>query len=102
MSEYIETEFNPCTSCGHKRCSSCLLFRLAKEKVEQSAADVVKVKHGRWKDRAYLNDYIWAECSNCGFIEENIKVVKLGCSSTDFVGIKWHYCPKCGTKMDGE
>ena len=106
VKEYIERE----AVLRHKRKMSSADFGgefwdeavLCEEILKIPKADVVEVKHGRWKDRAYLNDYIWAECSNCGFIEENIKVVKLGCSSTDFVGVKWYYCPKCGAKMDSE
>ena len=43
------------------------------------SADVVEVRHGRWKGDFY-------ECSVCGF--------ELGWSST--------YCPHCGARMDGE
>ena len=63
--------------------------------------ELIPVKHGRWKNRAHLNDHLWAECSNCGFRQENYKVVKLGRSSDDYVGVRWHYCPNCGAKMDG-
>lgn len=66
------------------------------------AADVVEVVHGRWKNRAHLNDHLWAECSNCGFRQESYKVVELGRSSDDYVGVRWHYCPLCGARMDGE
>lgn len=52
-----------------------------------------------WRHRGAHNDYIWAECSNCGFREENWKVVKLGKSDTDYVEVKWNYCPKCGKEM---
>ena len=59
-----------------------------------------EVKEAYWKHRGAHNDYIWAECSNCGFREENWKVVKLGKSDTDYVDVKWSYCPKCGSIMD--
>lgn len=52
-----------------------------------------------WKNRAYRNDFIWAECSNCGFIVENYKAVKLGKSSSDYVGVKYKFCPICGKEM---
>lgn len=58
-----------------------------------------EVKEAYWQHRGAHNDYIWAECSNCGFREENWKVVKLGKSDTDYVDVKWSYCPKCGAKM---
>lgn len=42
--------------------------------------DVVKVKHGYWIEGKTLE-----KCSVCG---------KKGFSD-------WHYCPRCGAKMDG-
>lgn len=53
----------------------------------------------QWKTREHRNDYLWVECSNCGFIVENYNAVKLGISSTDVIGYKWHACPKCTAKM---
>lgn len=52
-----------------------------------------------WKTREARNDYLWVECSNCGFLVENYKAVKTGRSSTDIVEYKWHACPKCTAKM---
>lgn len=52
-----------------------------------------------WKTREARNDYLWVECSNCGFTVENYKAVELGRSSIDVVGYKWHACPKCAAKM---
>lgn len=52
-----------------------------------------------WKTREDKNDFLWVECSNCGFIVENYQAVNLGKSSTDIVGYKWHACPKCTAKM---
>lgn len=53
----------------------------------------------KWKHRAEHNDFIWAECSNCGFREETRKVVYKGCSDTEYVDVKWKYCPMCGKSM---
>lgn len=53
----------------------------------------------QWKTREAKNDYLWVECSNCGFWVENYKAVELGVSSTDVIGYKWHACPKCTAKM---
>lgn len=50
----------------------------------QPTADVVEVKHGRWKK---IQNY--ALCSNCKH------EVNWGCK--DFLS---PYCPKCGAKMD--
>ena len=56
-------------------------------------------KTAQWKTREAYNDYIWVECSNCGFRVENYKAVETGISSTDIVGYKWHACPKCTARM---
>lgn len=45
------------------------------------SADVAPVRHGRWEE--YGKTW-W--CSECGF--EN--------------GLRWDYCPCCGSKMDEE
>ena len=65
------------------------------------AADVAPVVHAHWKTREEYNDYLWVECSNCGFRVENYKAVKTGMSSTDIVGNKWNACPACCARMDG-
>lgn len=53
----------------------------------------------QWKTREAQNDYLWVECSNCGYRVENYKAVETGRSSTDIVGYRWHACPKCTAKM---
>lgn len=53
----------------------------------------------QWKTREAKNDYLWVECSNCGFKIENYKAVELGKSSIDVISYKWHACPKCTAKM---
>lgn len=52
-----------------------------------------------WKTREEYNDYIWVECSNCGFRVENYKAVKCGISDTDIVEYKWKACPVCMARM---
>ena len=61
--------------------------------------EAVPVVYGEWKSREQHNDYLWAECSNCGFRGENYRVVEIGTSSIDYIGTKYHFCPKCGAKM---
>ena len=52
-----------------------------------------------WLHRARYNDYIWCECSNCGFWVEHYKaVVTQGCD-TNFVDVKYKFCPICGKEM---
>ena len=53
----------------------------------------------KWKNRAQYNDYLWTECSNCGFRVENYKAVKMGKSSLEYIDCIWKYCPKCGSEM---
>lgn len=57
------------------------------------------LKKARWKNRTEYNDYLWAECSNCGFRIENYKAVVTGRSSTEYTKPIWKYCPKCGSEM---
>ena len=60
---------------------------------------LIYLKRAKWKNRAEHNDYLWAECSNCGFRVENYKAVKTGRSSTEYTNPIWKYCPKCGAEM---
>ena len=52
-----------------------------------------------WKSRANHNDFLWVECSNCGFRVENYKAVVCGKSSTDYVDVQYKFCPMCGKEM---
>lgn len=70
---------------------------------EQPTVDAVPVVHGEWKHRAEYNDFLHCECSNCGFTTENYRAIKTyGKSDTDYTSYSWHFCPKCGAKMDGK
>lgn len=55
-----------------------------KKPTDFPAADVVEVRHGRWKDIPFTARWI---CSNCDYISE-------------FASFK--YCPDCGSIMDLE
>lgn len=57
------------------------------------------MKKAKWKNRIEYKDYLWAECSNCGFRAENYKVVKTGRSSTEYIEAIWKFCPICGSEM---
>lgn len=52
-----------------------------------------------WRHRAKYNDYIWCECSNCGFRVENYKAVVMNKSDTDYKEVKYKFCPMCGKEM---
>lgn len=54
----------------------------------------------RWKHRGVHNDFIWAECSSCGFRVESLKAVKIGRTSTDYTGVIYKFCPICGKQME--
>ena len=54
-----------------------------------NSADVVPVKHGRWVPALHVGDCCY-RCSECQFLRDAY-LLDIG-----------NYCPKCGTKMDGE
>lgn len=51
------------------------------------AADVVKVRHGKWIFGQTMG-HSWMKCSEC-------------CVSQDGQTATFTYCPNCGAKMDG-
>ena len=52
------------------------------------AADVTKVRHGRWVEQEKYTFGTMYDCSICGDrILDN--------------GHAWNYCPNCGCRMDG-
>ena len=57
------------------------------------------MKKAKWKNRIEYKDYLWAECSNCGFRVENYKAVETGRSSVEYTDCIYKYCPICGAKM---
>jgi predicted nucleic-acid-binding Zn-ribbon protein len=58
-----------------------------------------ELKTAVWQNRAEHNDFLWAECSNCGFTIENYKAVKSTKSSTVYDEVIYKYCPMCGRRM---
>lgn len=73
--------------------------QVAGELVGLETIELEEPVYAQWKTRERHNDYLWVECSNCGFRVENYKAVETGISSTDVTGYKWHACPKCTAKM---
>lgn len=70
-------------------------------KMKAKYADLFsRVSTARWKNRAEHNDFLWAECSNCGFCIENYKAVKVSASSTKYEDVIYRFCPMCGKLME--
>lgn len=57
------------------------------------AADVVPVRHGRWRKAVGTSGIVRMSCTNCGFMRfpEN-----------DSREPMFAYCPRCGARMDGD
>lgn len=71
---------------------------------EQNDTVVIEVRsrckaEAKWKHRAEHNDFIWCECSNCGFRVEAYKAVVSEGRDTNYVAVKYNYCPICGKSM---
>lgn len=61
-----------------------------KEIANFSAADVAPVVHGVWEyEPQTINTYGMLKCSKCGWWTLDASV-----------GDAYHFCPKCGAKMD--
>ena len=65
---------------------------------EQPTADVEEVKHGKWREGAFLKvgglmKYPSVICSNCGITFCDI------INNHDYM---YRYCPNCGARMDGD
>ena len=61
--------------------------------------EVVIMKKAKWKNRSEYHDYLFTECSSCGFRVESYKAVKTGRSSAEYTDSIYKYCPICGAKM---
>ena len=60
------------------------------------SADVVEVKHGRWKEYGVNNDNTHnIACSICGH-----EIKSRGHANSVYTELKYRYCPYCGAKMD--
>ena len=94
MNRYIDSDafFNAINSLTYRGTTSYLDASIYNEAINDvadiltyfPAADVAKIKHGRWVDIPFTARWI---CSNCDYISE-------------FASFK--YCPDCGARMDLE
>ena len=73
---------------------------IQQEIYELPTVEAKPVVHGYWKHRAEHNDFLYCECSNCGYTTESYRAIKeYGISDTDYISYKWDFCPNCGCDM---
>ena len=103
MAEYIERETFlkdiedryclPCKEVGKDhngcKCRACWVDDMRGDVIDEPAADVAPVVHGRWIEKSAPAIKIYFECSHCGAQENK------------HTAIKGYYCWRCGAKMDG-
>jgi hypothetical protein len=87
--------------CPHYTFCGYVLYvgRCSKECFKQRDKELGTSKYAYWRHRGAHNDFLWCECSNCGFRVENYKAVVCGNSSNDYIDVKYKYCPICGKEM---
>lgn len=82
-----------CDKCNHsERCFYCDFDKALMLLEEADDADVVEVKHGKWKIKRDDYDCEYMMCSVCK--EEFYP------ADEDTVDTTPNYCPNCGAKMD--
>ena len=88
--EQIKSE--RCERCTNHRCALCDIDEVLILLEEADDADVVEVKHGKWKIKIDEYDCEYMMCSVCK--EEFYP------ADADTVDTTPNYCPNCGAKMD--
>lgn len=68
-------------------------------KIQPSEISSPQRKKAKWENHAQYNDYLWTQCSECGYRTEMYNAVETGRSDAEYVAVKWLYCPKCGSEM---
>jgi hypothetical protein len=87
-------------NCQHANCHHLLYTgKCLNECLKRYHAEVGAGNYAFWRHRGAHNDYLWAECSNCGFRVEAYKAVISEGSDTNYVGVKYKFCPMCGKEM---
>ena len=89
------------SSCPHYTFCAYLLYTgsCMKECFKRRDKELGASKHAFWRHRGANNDFLWVECSNCGFRVENYKAVEFDGSDTKFKDVKYKFCPICGKEM---
>lgn len=83
------------TFCAHVLyVGSCM-----KECLKRRDKELGAKNYAFWRHRGAHNDFLWVECSNCGFRVENYKAVVFDGSDTKFKDVKYKFCPMCGKEM---
>ena len=98
MPEYIKREkirLEVCSNCTRQIDLECQYEKPCGELIaaflNEDPADVAPVVHGEWMYEERENSLLfWIHCSVCGWK-----------SLDQSVSLAYHYCPNCGTKMDG-
>lgn len=57
------------------------------------------VERAFWEHMASQGDLSHAKCSNCGFTVETARAVETGWSTTEYVSVRYRFCPMCGRAM---
>ena len=87
-------------NCPHVECTHQLYTgKCLDECMKRYRAEMGTSNYAFWRHRGAHNDYIWVECSNCGFRVENYKAVVFDGSDTKFKDVKYKFCPICGKEM---
>lgn len=97
-----EIEKHYCAPCkgqdgdlGGDWCHSCVINSVLEKVREFPAADVMKVRHGKWIQPHWKNSNYCCSCSECGGEAMHADY------QWDKNGI-YPICPNCGAKMDKE
>ena len=53
-----------------------------------------------WEPVAEQGRQAQARCSACGFLVEASRAVETGWNATEFVKIRYKFCPMCGSRME--
>lgn len=90
-------------SCNNANCHEPIDTGRCKEECWRRYREEKKTntedKFAYWEHRAKHNDYLWVQCSNCGFRVENYTAVVLDGCDTKFKDVKYKFCPICGKEM---
>lgn len=87
-------------NCQHALCTTPLYTgKCSDECLKRYRKEFGHRTEAKWKTRAEYNDFLWVECSNCGFRVENYKAVKQTKSNRECDEAIYKFCPICGKSM---